>query len=207
MAESKTETPGGVKYIIWGVLGVIAILVTVKQLGFTPTKITTPGVSVELKESGGIAPKAAADGAPAPAENTAELAAKVKELEAQLKAGTLPERSAPVEAATTSGRPVPVNANPTAETAPTVNVAGTWRGPWFVNIKQNGSVIVMQMVDGYGNTLSYGNGTVNGHNLAVRYTNNRLVPGTLTATISPDGREMDITDYGGPTPNYLVFTR
>ena len=177
----------------------------VKELGFTPTKISAPGVSVELKDGGGIAPKAAADGTAPPADNTAELAAKVKELEAQLKSGTLPERSVPVDEAATSGRPV--NTNPPVEKTSILNVAGTWRGPWFVNIKQNGSVIVVQMVDGYGNILSYGNGTVNGRNLAVRYTNNRLVPGTLTATISPDGREMDITDYGGPTPNYLVFTR
>lgn len=45
------QSRGGVKYIIWGVLGIIAILVAAKQLGFTPTKIITPAVSVELGES------------------------------------------------------------------------------------------------------------------------------------------------------------
>jgi hypothetical protein len=199
------ETQGGVKYIIWAVLGVIAILVTVKELGFTPTKIVTPGVSVELQGAGGIAPKAAADGAAPHADNTAELAAKVKELESQLKSGTLPERSVPVDAAATSGRPV--NANPPANAGPILNVAGRWVGPWIVNITQNGSVVVTKMVDGYGNLRSIGQGTVNGRNLSVRYTNNLLIPGTFTAMVSPDGQQMDITDYGSGFPQSFVFRR
>jgi len=203
MPELPTETQGGVKYIIWAVLGVIAILVAVKELGFTPTKISAPGVSVELKDGGGVAPKQAADGAAPSAENTAELAAKVKELEAQLKSGTLPEHSAPVDTAANSGRPVNVSPPPDAP----MNVAGRWVGPWIVNVQQNGSSIVTRSVDGYGNLGSAGNGMVNGRNLNVQYTNRNFVPGTFSATISPDGREMDMTDYGTGVPQYFVFHR
>ena len=49
------QNQGGVKYIIWGVIGIIAILIAAKQLAFTPTKITTPAASVEL--AGGSLPK------------------------------------------------------------------------------------------------------------------------------------------------------
>jgi hypothetical protein len=197
------ETQGGVKYIIWAVLGVIAILVTVKELGFTPTKISAPGVSVELK--GGIAPKAADGAAAPPAENTAELASKVKELESQLKSGQGAEHSLPVETAANSGRPV--NANPPAEGAPMVNVGGRWVGPWMLNITQNGSSIVTQMADAFGNLLSVGQGTVNGRNLSVQYLNNFYVPGTLTATVSADGRQMDVTDYGKGSAQHFFFSR
>lgn len=196
---------GGFKYnIIWAVLGVIAILVTVKELGFTPTKISAPGVSVELKGGGGIAPKAA-DGAPPPADNTAELTARVKELEGQLKSGQGAGHSVPVEAPGTPG--TPVNANPQAEAAQVLNVAGTWVGPVMLNIRQNGASIVTQMSDGYGNLLSIGQGTVNGRNLSVGYRNNLLIPGTLTATVSPDGQQLNVTDMGKGFPQYFTFRR
>lgn len=199
MPESNTgsQAPAGVKYIIWAVLGVIAILVTVKELGFTPTKITTPGVSVELKSSGGIAPKAADDSPTPSTENTAELAARVKELENQLRSGS--GHSAPAD--------TPASVNPPAAISPAVNVAGNWVGPVFLNITQNGSSIITKMMGPYGNLLSVGQGTVNGSSISVGYKNNLLIPGTLTATISSDGQQMNVTDYGKGFPQYFVFRR
>ena len=204
MAEPKTETQGGVKYIIWAVLGVIAILVTVKELGFTPTKITTPGVSVELKDSGGIAPKAA-DGAPPPAESTAELAARVKELESQLKSGQGSEHSVAADVPANAGRPV--NPNPQPDLAAMPNVGGRWVGQVMLNIVQNGSSIGTQMMDNYGNPLSVGQGTLNGRNLSVGYVNNFYVRGTFTGTVSPDGQQLNLTDYGKGFPQEFVFRR
>jgi len=65
------QNQGGVKYIIWGVIGIIGILIAAGQLGFTPTKITTPAVSVEL--AGGIAPNESNQKSPAPGQDTPQL--------------------------------------------------------------------------------------------------------------------------------------
>jgi hypothetical protein len=77
----------------------------------------------------------------------------------------------------------------------------------MLNITQNGSVIATQMADGYGNLLSVGQGTLNGRNLSVEYINNLYARGTFTATVSPDGRQMDVTDLGKGVPQYFTFRR
>jgi hypothetical protein len=130
---------------------------------------------------------------------------RVKELESQLKSGQGAEHSLPVDTAANSDRPV--NANSPAETVAMVNVGGRWVGPVMLNITQNGASIVTQMADAYGNLLSAGQGTVNGRNLSVQYLNSFYVPGTLTATVSPDGRQMDVTDNGKGFPQYFTFRR
>jgi hypothetical protein len=187
---------------VWGVLGVIAILVTVKQLGFTPTKISTGTVSVEL--SGGIAPAPAHtdSGQPSqPAEkpDTSQLQSRVHELERQLAARTLPASPASTD------NPAPAQERPQHETTP--NISGSWRAdPLGVSITQNGTSVVMQVFT-WGLLASAGYGMVRGHNLQVSYTNNLGMPGRMEATISPDAERMDVTDYGRGYPQSAVWYR
>jgi hypothetical protein len=180
----ESQGPVGVKYIIWGVLGVIAILVTVKQLGFTPTKITTPGVSVELSDKGGIAPKPAGNNDAPPAENNQQLHS--------------------------SAQQSPVVAEPGSQTGgaePTPNIAGTWVGPAVLNIMQSGGSVVVQTLNGYGILLSVGQGALNGRNLSGSYTNAYMQRGVFSAIVSPDGTEMNVTDYSNGVPQSFVYRR
>jgi hypothetical protein len=206
----ESQSSAGVKYIIWGVLGIIAILVAVKQLGFTPTKITTPGVSVELSDKGGLAPTTPASGDSPPAENTAELTARVHELETQLHSGA-PQAPVVVGQGAQTGGAVPAsttgNFDPPRNAESITNIAGTWVGPFILNITQIGPSVVVKTTNAYGIILSVGRGTLNGRNLSVAYTNNVMLPGTFSATISADDTEMNVTDYGSGVPQSAVFRR
>jgi hypothetical protein len=202
--EAFVESQGksGVRYIVWGVLGVIAILVTVKQLGFTPTKISTGTVSVEL--SGGIAPPTAhaESGQPSqPAEkpDTSQLQSRVHDLENQLAARALPANPASTD------NPARVQERPQHEATP--NISGSWRAdPLGVSITQNGTSVVMQVFS-YGVLASAGYGMIRGHYLQIGYTNNLGMPGRMEATISPDNERMDVTDYGRGYPQSAVWYR
>jgi hypothetical protein len=198
----ESQGPSGVKYIVWGVLGIIAILVTVKQLGFTPTKISTGAVSVEL--SGGIAPAAAhpdsgQQSQPAEKPDTAQLQSRVHELENQLSARALPA-TPPL-----TDHPTPQQERPQRNSTP--NISGSWRAdPLSVSITQNGASVVMQ-VFAYGALASAGYGMIRGHYLQISYTNNLGMPGRMEATISPDADRMDVTDYGRGYPQSVVWFR
>ena len=176
---------GGVRYIIWGAIAIIALLITLKELGFTPSKITTPAVSVEL--SSGLAPKDAGQNNPAPAQNTAQLESRVRELETQLAARG-PQVAAPSNASTMQDSP--------QQTA-TPNVAGNWRGdPLALTITQYGNNVITQTFV-YGAITAVGQGVLNGNTLDVSYVNNLYIQGKFQSTVSPDGRRMDLTDSSG----------
>jgi ABC-type anion transport system duplicated permease subunit len=185
----EAQGQSGVRYIVWGVLGIIAILITVKQLGFTPTKISTGTVSVEL--TGGIAPPATQK-PDTPKPETSQLENRVHELESQLAERALPASSQQQE-------------RPQRESAP--NISGTWRAdPLSITITQNGPSVVMQ-VSSFGILASAGYGMIRGHNLQISYTNNLGIPGRMEATISPDAERMDVTDYGRGYAEPVIWYR
>lgn len=188
------QSRGGVKYIIWGVLGIIAILVAAKQLGFTPTKIITPAVSVEL---GGIAPKESNPKEYGSRSDTPQLEARVRELEAQLASSTS-------QTAAPSPKPTQQGYQPEDEVP---NLTGTWRADFMeMRITQYGTSVLTQ-VSVYGVLLSVGQGALAGRNLNISYVNNLAMQGTLNATVSPDGRRLDVIDYGKGYPQQIVFYR
>ncbi len=73
-------------------------------------------------------------------------------------------------------------------------------------IQQNGAAVVVRTFN-FQILVSAGTGTLNGHNLHVSYTNNLMVPGMFDAVVSPDARQMNLTDYGKGFPQSFVFNR
>jgi len=191
------QSRGGVKYIVWSVIGIIAILITVKELGFTPTKITTPAVSVEL--AGGIAPKDsnANQGAAPSNQNTSQLEDRSREIKAQLAAQaseTPPPTRGAADQEDSQDQQVP-------------NIAGNWRSdPLMMTITQFGANIQTQVTMN-GVIASAGQGVLTGRSLTVTYVNGLLMQGKFEATLSPDRKRLDVTDYGKGFPQQVVFYR
>jgi len=86
----KSQGHTAVKYILIGALGLITALVGIKELGFSPTKVTSPGASVELKRG------------PAP-QSTDPLEPRVRDLEKQLNSGQYRMRADIGDAASPAG--------------------------------------------------------------------------------------------------------
>jgi hypothetical protein len=192
--EAQGQT--GVKYLIVGVAGVIAILVAVKELGFTPTKITTPVASVEL--SGGLAPKPSQQSDPALAQNTSQLEARVRELESQLPSN---QQQTPAPSNVVSDQNLQ---QPQPNQIP--NVAGSWTGPYTMILRQQGASVVAQIF-AFQNLVAAGRGTLSGRTLTVDYQNYLLVPGRFVASVSLDDKQLLVTDYGKGYPQPAVYNR
>lgn len=75
-----------------------------------------------------------------------------------------------------------------------------------MRITQYGTSVLTQ-VSVYGVLLSVGQGALAGRNLNISYVNNLAMQGTLNATVSPDGRRLDVIDYGKGYPQQIVFYR
>jgi hypothetical protein len=76
----------------------------------------------------------------------------------------------------------------------------------IMRITQNGTSVVTQ-VSIYGVLSSVGQGAWAGPSLNVTYVNNLYSQGTWSATVSPDGRRLDVIDYGKGYPQQIVFYR
>jgi hypothetical protein len=59
----------------------------------------------------------------------------------------------------------------------------------------------------YGRLSAVGRGVLNGRNLEVNYVNYVNVPGRMQGIVSPDGSQMNVTDYGSGYPQNILFYR
>ncbi len=112
--DTPTASSGAIKVIVVSVAAIIVLLIVIKELDFTPSKVITPTVSVEFQsKNGGVAPPAT----DATARGTEELEKKVRQLEAELRARAGSE----APAASTNApvvRPEPDSAQQSASTKP-----------------------------------------------------------------------------------------
>ena len=185
----------GPKYLALCIFGVIAIIIVVKSVGLNPRKVTGGAFSVEFQDGVPVNPN---PGAPSPAHDTARLEARVRELEGQLHAGTLPKTD---PAGTTAPAPQYPQATRTR------SMAGVWRaGVISMGITQSGDQAVVQ-VYAYGILTSAGAGALNGTTLNVAYMNNTYMSGRMDLTISDDGARLNVTDYGTGFPQSFVMYR
>jgi hypothetical protein len=179
----------GPKYLAACVFGVIAIILVVNGLGLHPRKVTGGAFSVEFQDGTPVNPN---PGASPPVRDTAKLEARVRELEGQLHAGTLP---------------MPDSGVGTAAPARTRSMVGVWRaGLLSMGIAQSGNQAVVQ-VYASGILSSAGAGTLNGSTLNVEYINGNYVSGRMDVTISDDGATLNVTDYGTGSPQSFVMYR
>jgi hypothetical protein len=143
-------------------------LVVVKELGLNPSEIGAGPVSVKFN---GIAPP----GGQAPAQNNAELEAKIRELQAQIQ-----------------NRPSPQESNQ-------LYIGGWWKSSFYDNVHlhftQSGNRLAMAVYV-YGIPTAAGQGYVNRRNLRVDYMNSAMLPGVIECVISDDGSRLNLVDYG-----------
>ncbi len=201
----SNASSGAIKIIAVSTVAIVVILVVVKQLDFTPSKVSTGTMSVEFQnKNGGVAPPPGEGAAP----NVGALEQKVRELEVQLKARAeqAPAQEAPIATAPTTpaGSPQP---QPQSVPPGPVTIAGIWRSAVYtVQFAQFGTGVSMQVyVNGV--ISAVGQGALSANTLQVDYVNNAYVPGRMTGTVSADGSRIDLVDYGRGYPQSMVLTR
>jgi len=183
----------GPTYLVLSLLGLIAILLIVKELGLQPKKVSSGAFSVEFQDG---VPKAAKPAEAPSAEDASKLAERVRELERQLKSGTIQQTEHP--------GPVPQN----SKAAGVRNIAGIWRvGPISMNIMQSGAQAVVRVYNFDSLLTSVGEGTLYGSDLSISYVNAMYLPGKMVATLSEDDQRITVTDYGTGYPQTFVMYR